>query len=79
MVRSYYGNRCDAFLWYSNAWHSVEHIAVGFESTLGLNKTIIGIVMVALLGIIIFGGVERIAGVADKVVPFILCQHNEGN
>ncbi|MFJ7971867.1 alanine/glycine:cation symporter family protein [Psychrobacillus sp. NPDC096389] len=46
-------------------------IAVGFENVLGLNKNITGIVMVALLGIIIFGGVKRIASVADKVVPFM--------
>jgi AGCS family alanine or glycine:cation symporter len=46
-------------------------IAVGFENTLGLNKSITGIILVALLGIIIFGGVKRIASVADKVVPFM--------
>lgn len=46
-------------------------IAVGFENTLGLNTTTTGIIMVALLGVIIFGGVKRIAGVADKVVPFM--------
>lgn len=46
-------------------------IAVGFENVIGLNKNITGIVMVALLGIIIFGGVKRIASVADKVVPFM--------
>ncbi|MFJ8066448.1 alanine/glycine:cation symporter family protein [Psychrobacillus sp. NPDC096426] len=46
-------------------------IAVGFENVLGLNKNITGILMVALLGIIIFGGVKRIASVADKVVPFM--------
>ncbi|MFB3163857.1 alanine/glycine:cation symporter family protein [Neobacillus sp. 179-J 1A1 HS] len=46
-------------------------IAVGFENTIGLNKSITGIILVALLGIIIFGGVKRIASVADKVVPFM--------
>lgn len=46
-------------------------IAVGFENVIGLNKSITGILMVALLGIIIFGGVKRIASVADKVVPFM--------
>ena len=46
-------------------------IAVGFENTIGLNKSITGIVLVVLLGIIIFGGVKRIASVADKVVPFM--------
>ncbi|WP_066259336.1 alanine/glycine:cation symporter family protein [Neobacillus drentensis] len=46
-------------------------IAVGFENTMGLNKSITGLILVALLAIIIFGGVKRIASVADKVVPFM--------
>lgn len=46
-------------------------IAVGFENTMGLNKSITGLILVALLAIIIFGGIKRIASVADKVVPFM--------
>jgi AGCS family alanine or glycine:cation symporter len=46
-------------------------IAIGFENVLGLNKSITGILMVVLLGVIIFGGVKRIASVADKVVPIM--------
>ena len=46
-------------------------IAVGYENTIGLNKSITGIILVVLLGIIIFGGVKRIANVAEKVVPFM--------
>ncbi|OJH18999.1 sodium:alanine symporter [Bacillus obstructivus] len=46
-------------------------IAVGFENTMGLHKGVTGILLVALLGIIIFGGVKRIATVAEKVVPFM--------
>lgn len=46
-------------------------IAVGFENTLGLNRNITGIILVVLLAIIIFGGVKRIANVAEKVVPFM--------
>jgi alanine or glycine:cation symporter, AGCS family len=46
-------------------------IAVGFENTLGLNKSITGIILVAIIGVIIFGGVKRIASVAEKVVPFM--------
>ncbi|WP_436373559.1 alanine/glycine:cation symporter family protein [Cytobacillus sp. BC1816] len=46
-------------------------IAVGFENTIGLHKSITGIILVVLLGIIIFGGVKRIATVAEKVVPFM--------
>lgn len=46
-------------------------IAVGFENVIGLHKGITGIILVFLLAIIIFGGVKRIASVADKVVPFM--------
>ncbi|WP_394140066.1 alanine/glycine:cation symporter family protein [Cytobacillus oceanisediminis] len=46
-------------------------IAVGFENTMGINRNITGIILVALLGIIIFGGVKRIATVAEKIVPFM--------
>lgn len=46
-------------------------IAVGFENTTGLNKSITGILLVALLGFIIFGGVKRIATFAEKIVPFM--------
>lgn len=46
-------------------------IAVGFENTAGIHKSMTGIVLVLLLGIIIFGGVKRIANVAEKVVPFM--------
>ncbi|MFF2449616.1 alanine/glycine:cation symporter family protein [Neobacillus sp. NPDC058068] len=46
-------------------------IAVAFENVYGLNKSITGIVIAALLGVIIFGGVKRIARVADIVIPFM--------
>ncbi|MFJ7935296.1 alanine/glycine:cation symporter family protein [Sporosarcina sp. NPDC096371] len=46
-------------------------IAIGFENVIGLNRNISGILLVVLLGVIIFGGVKRIASVADKVVPFM--------
>ncbi len=46
-------------------------IAVGFENTLGINKNITAIILIALLGVIIFGGIKRIATVAEKVVPFM--------
>lgn len=46
-------------------------IAVGFENTSGINKSITGVLLVALLATIIFGGVKRIANVAEKIVPFM--------
>ncbi|WP_406685844.1 alanine/glycine:cation symporter family protein [Rossellomorea vietnamensis] len=46
-------------------------IALGLENAFGLNTTVTGIGLVVLIGIIIFGGVKRIAGVASYVVPFM--------
>lgn len=46
-------------------------IALGIENAFGMNKSITGLIIIALLGIIIFGGVKRIANVAQYVVPFM--------
>lgn len=46
-------------------------IAASFENSMGLTPALTGIIIVALLGLIIFGGVKRIASVAEKVVPFM--------
>ena len=37
----------------------------------GSSRTIIGIIMMILVGIIIIGGIKRIASVTEKVVPFM--------
>lgn len=46
-------------------------IATGLENAFGLSPTLTGILLVALIGAIIFGGVKRIATVAQYVVPFM--------
>ncbi|MGD6965956.1 alanine/glycine:cation symporter family protein [Rossellomorea vietnamensis] len=46
-------------------------IALGLENAFGLNKWITAIGLVILLGVIIFGGVKRIAKVAQYAVPFM--------
>ena len=46
-------------------------IAVGFENSNGISKYITGILLVVLLAAIIFGGVKRIAGVSQMLVPFM--------
>ncbi|GIN21803.1 MAG TPA: alanine:cation symporter family protein [Bacillus bacterium] len=48
-----------------------NNIAAGMENAFGLNKTVTGIFLVALLGVIIFGGLKRIASVSQTVVPFM--------
>ncbi len=44
-------------------------IAESFSTAFGLPSYITGAIVTALLGLIIFGGIKRIARVADKVVP----------
>ncbi len=46
-------------------------IAIGLENAFNLSTTVTGIILVALIGIIIFGGIKRIATVASYVVPFM--------
>jgi alanine or glycine:cation symporter, AGCS family len=46
-------------------------IAIGIENAFGISPAITGIVLVVFLAIIIFGGVKRIARVAEFVVPFM--------
>ncbi|KPV55115.1 sodium:alanine symporter, partial [Paenibacillus sp. A3] len=46
-------------------------IAAGIESAFGINTFVTGIVLALILGIIIFGGVKRIARVAEVTVPFM--------
>lgn len=46
-------------------------IASGMESAFGINPWVTGIALALILGAIIFGGVKRIANVAQIVVPFM--------
>lgn len=46
-------------------------IALGIENAFGVNVYITGGIIVVLLGLIIFGGVKRIATVAQYAVPFM--------
>lgn len=57
-----------------NAFQS-NQATVQLTTLLGLSgggiKTIIGIVMAILVGIVIIGGIKRIANVTEKIVPFM--------
>ncbi|MED3622855.1 alanine:cation symporter family protein [Bacillus thermocopriae] len=46
-------------------------IAEGMKNAFGINNSITGLVVILLMGLIIFGGVKRIARVAELVVPFM--------
>lgn len=41
------------------------------ENNLGMTNLIIGIVIAILVGIVLLGGIKRIGGVAEKLVPFM--------
>lgn len=44
-------------------------ISLAFEGAFGINKLVIGICLASITGLIIFGGVKRIAKVAELIVP----------
>lgn len=46
-------------------------IALSLQSSFGFNTLIVGIVLMVMTAIVIFGGVERIAKVSSIVVPFM--------
>ena len=46
-------------------------LVTSFGMTGGSARTIIGVIMMVLVGIIIIGGIKRIASVTEKVVPFM--------
>lgn len=44
-------------------------ISYAFENAFGINRVIIGVVIAVLTGLVIFGGVKRIANVSSIIVP----------
>ncbi len=46
-------------------------IAIGIENAFGVETWMSGIFVVALLGLIIFGGIKRISSAAELIVPFM--------
>ncbi|MBT8220614.1 MAG: alanine:cation symporter family protein [Bacteroidia bacterium] len=50
---------------------AAQEIASYFGMTGGNARTIIGIIMMVFVGIIIIGGIKRIASVTEKIVPFM--------
>ena len=50
---------------------AVVQLVDSFGMTGGSARTIIGIVLAILVGIIIIGGIKRIASVTEKIVPFM--------
>lgn len=47
-------------------------VAIGFEDAFGVGRIFTGILLVGLLGLIVFGGIKRIAKTAEAIVPFMV-------
>jgi alanine or glycine:cation symporter, AGCS family len=46
-------------------------VAVAFKSVYGIDRTALGLVLAALLAVVIFGGVKRIAKASEIIVPIM--------
>ncbi|WP_346882800.1 alanine/glycine:cation symporter family protein [uncultured Algibacter sp.] len=56
----------------NQAFQLVENITGGKASILHGNGWVFGLVMAVLVGIVIIGGIKKIAKVTDKIVPFMV-------
>ena len=56
----------------NQAFQLVEHITGGSESFLHGKGWLFGVVIAVLVGIVIIGGIKKIAKVTDKIVPFMV-------
>ncbi|MBC2844850.1 alanine/glycine:cation symporter family protein [Winogradskyella flava] len=56
----------------NQAFQLVEHITGGSESFLHNRGWLFGLVMAVFVGIVIIGGIKKIAKVTDKIVPFMV-------
>ncbi len=56
----------------NQAFQLVEHITGGDSSILHGKGWLFGLVMAILVGIVIIGGIKKIAKVTDKIVPFMV-------
>lgn len=79
-IKNVLGNKTMAVLFavlisvtYGLIFNSVQSntIAVSFNAAFGIDRTIIGAVIAVLTAAVIFGGVTRIAKVAEMMVPFM--------
>ncbi len=56
----------------NQAFQLVQNITGGSESVLAGKGWLFGLVMAVLVGIVIIGGIKKIAKVTDKIVPFMV-------
>ena len=56
----------------NQAFQLIENITGGSESVLHGKGWLFGVVMAIFVGIVIIGGIKKIASVTDKIVPFMV-------
>ena len=56
----------------NQAFQLVQNITGGSESVLAGKGWLFGLIMAVLVGIVIIGGIKKIAKVTDKIVPFMV-------
>jgi len=56
----------------NQAFQLIEHITGGNDSILHERGWLFGVVMAIFVGIVIIGGIKKIAKVTDKIVPFMV-------
>ncbi len=56
----------------NQAFQLIEHITGGNDSILHQRGWLFGVVMAIFVGIVIIGGIKKIAKVTDKIVPFMV-------
>jgi AGCS family alanine or glycine:cation symporter len=56
----------------NQAFQLIENITGGTESVLHGKGWLFGVVMAVFVGIVIIGGIKKIASVTDKIVPFMV-------
>jgi AGCS family alanine or glycine:cation symporter len=82
---AYYIEKCMGLKWYAALFAVAtvlatgfflpgvqsNSIAIGVQNAFGIEAWIVGLFLVALLGLIIFGGIKRISSAAELIVPFM--------
>lgn len=56
----------------NQAFEMLEHVTGGETSFLNGYGAVFGIIMAILVGIVIIGGIKKIASITDKIVPFMV-------
>ena len=57
----------------------VNNISTNLKSAFGVAPIVTGVVLTVLVGLVVIGGIKRIASVTEKFVPFMACAYVVGS